>query len=81
MSSTMLNHNQHFNTHPLVKLVLRDSEIYHCILGINSISNADKFVTLYTLCSQGWAKTCVFHQKPSPVGLTALNQVLMGFTG
>ena len=31
--------------------------------------------------SQGCAKTRVFHQKPSPVGLTGLNRVLMGFMG
>ena len=31
--------------------------------------------------SQGCAKTWVFHQKPSPVGLTGLNRVLMGFMG
>ena len=30
---------------------------------------------------QGCAKTRVFHQKPSPVGLTGLNRVLMGFIG
>ena len=30
---------------------------------------------------QGCAKTRVFHQKPSPVGLTGLNRVLMGFMG
>ena len=30
---------------------------------------------------QGCAKTRVFHQKPSPVGLTGLNRVLMGFVG
>ena len=30
---------------------------------------------------QGCAKTWVFHQKPSPVGLTGLNRVLMGFMG
>ena len=28
---------------------------------------------------QACAKTRVFHQKPSPVGLTGLNRVLMGF--
>ena len=31
--------------------------------------------------SQGWAKTRIFHQKPSPAGLTGLNRVLMGFVG
>ena len=31
--------------------------------------------------NQGWAKTQDFHQKPSPVGLTGLNRVLMGFLG
>ena len=30
---------------------------------------------------QGCAKTRIFHQKPSPVGLTVLNRVLMGFMG
>ena len=30
---------------------------------------------------QGCAKTQVFHQKHSPVGLTGLNRVLMGFMG
>ena len=30
---------------------------------------------------QGWAKTWVFHQKPSPAGLTGLNRVLMAFMG
>ena len=30
---------------------------------------------------QGCAKTWVFHQKPSPLGLTGLNWVLMGFMG
>ena len=31
--------------------------------------------------SQGCAKTLVFNQKHSPVGLTGLNRVLMGFMG
>ena len=30
---------------------------------------------------QDCAKTWVFHQKPSPVGLIGLNRVLMGFMG
>ena len=33
------------------------------------------------LLNQGCAKARVFHQKPSPVGLTGLNRVLMGFMG
>ena len=31
--------------------------------------------------NQGWAKPWVFHQKPSSVGLTGLNRVLMGYMG
>ena len=37
--------------------------------------------TVTILIIQGCAKTQVFHQKPSPVGLTGLNRVLMGFMG
>ena len=36
---------------------------------------------LINYLDQGCAKTRVFHQKPSPVGLTGLNRVLMGFMG
>ena len=36
------------------------------------------FVATFVVNTQGLAKTQVFHQKPSPVGLTDLNQVLMG---
>ena len=39
------------------------------------------YVDVYRTCVQGCAKTRVFHQKPSPVGLTGLNRVLMGFMG
>ena len=49
MSSTMLNHNQHFNTHPLVKLVMRDSEIYHCIPSSGTISTEIGIHGLYDL--------------------------------
>ena len=38
-------------------------------------------VEVRVACWQGCAKTQVFHQKPSPVGLTGLNRVLMGFMG
>ena len=39
------------------------------------------FYIFSPILNQGCAKTRVFYQKPSPVGLTGLNRVLMGFMG
>ena len=48
-------------------------------LGV--ISSFDQYLFEDHPTSQGCAKARVFHQKPSPVGLTGLNRVLMGFMG
>ena len=40
---------------------------------------SDSIATHQGHLKQGWEKTRVFHQKPSLVGLTGLNRVLMGF--
>ena len=39
------------------------------------------FIYIVSTCRSGLCKNLDFHQKPSPVGLTGLSRVLMGFMG